>query len=96
MMLAATNDKAEDVRFASLALKAVRNSAAAFPATAVAVYVFLWHLKSLVALGLEPLLSAYRKDLATGEVEFGSICFSAYVDLYMFCGLPLKSFASDV
>ena len=94
MMLAATKNEDEGVRFARLANQAV-STRLPCPATAVAVYVFLWHLKHPVALGLEPLLNCYRSGLELGDMEFGAISYSAYVDLYMFCGLPLGPFESD-
>ena len=94
-MLGLFGEYVEAFRFGQLAQK-TRSSKETFPSAINLNYTMLSHLQLPVSVGLEPLLSAYRVGLETGDLFYGTVCLACYVLIYWHCGLPLGPFAQDL
>lgn len=94
-MLGLFGDVKESYRFGQLALK-MRTSREIIPSSCPLTYMNCVHLQRPLSTGLEPLLSAYRVGLETGDLFFGSISLSCYCLVYLASGLPLRPFAKDM
>jgi len=85
----------EAYRFGQLAQQ-TRNGKETFPSAINLHYTMLSHLQRPVGVALEPLLSAYRVGLETGDLFYGTVCLACYVLIYWHNGLPLRPFAHDM
>lgn len=94
-MLGLFGEYDEAFRFGQLAQR-TRKTKETFPSAINLHHTMLSHLQLPVGIGLEPLLSAYRVGLETGDLFYGTICLACYVLVYWHCGLPLKPFSLDM
>jgi len=94
-MLAFMGERSEGFRFSQLAEKQIKDNLS-LPGTKLMVHGFLQHLKRPAVLSLDPFLKAYRVGLETGDMFYGSLCLTVYSLLYIFSGLPLAPFVSDM
>lgn len=95
LLIAGMGQEKDGFRFADLAMAMVKDKASE-PAVKLVCNVFLFHMERPAHASLDPLLSAYRVGLETGEILFGSLALCAYSTLYIYCGLPLEPFISDM
>ena len=95
-MLAELGNGEEAARFANLAITRGNQKKEGFPGSVILSYLNVVHWKRPLSVSLEPLLSAYRVGLETGDLFFGTICISCYALVYFSCGLPLGPFAIDL
>jgi len=94
-MLGLFGEYDEAFRFGQLAQR-TRKGKGTFPSAINLNYTMLSHLRLPVSIALEPLLSAYRVGLETGDLFYGTICLACYVLIYWHNGLPLRPFAHDM
>jgi predicted ATPase len=98
MLLGARGDTTLATEFGSLAMELLQRtkSLAALPRTHLIIYTFINHLQQPLFDSVEPLLNAHRVGIESGELEYGSLAVSSYASLYVFIGLPLSNFSSDM
>jgi predicted ATPase len=94
-LLASLGSEQEAFRFSQLALHSTK-SRTAQPDVNMMVHTFLAHFQRPASQSLQPLLAGYRSGLETGDMMCGTICMCCYAHVYLFCGLPLKSFSLDM
>lgn len=94
-LLAALGQETEAFRFSQLALRSQRGKRAQ-PDVNMMIHSFLSHFERPATYSLRPLLDGYRSGLETGSMMCGTICICCYAHVYLFCGLPLGSFANDM
>jgi predicted ATPase len=94
-LLASLGSEQEAFRFSQLALHSTK-SRMAQPDVNMMVHTFLAHFQRPASQSLQPLLAGYRSGLETGDMMCGTICMCCYAHVYLFSGLPLKSFSHDM
>ena len=66
------------------------------PSRIMISHCYLFHLRQPISASLEPFLKGYRLSLRQGDITNGAICLCNYLWVYLFCGLPLDVFVSDM
>lgn len=97
-ILVSLANSTDGCRFAKLGLTIMdrRKDKSYAARTMVIAYMFSVHHKCPLQEVLNPMMSAYKIGMESGDVEYASQACNAYSSIYIMCGLPLAMVEPDM